>query len=280
MASILPRFRFLGVTIFASAVLLTVKIGDIWSGLEGILNGGIAVSAAEAQQTQGQPPAARPGNAPTPLGNRPASPPGLAQAPTAPGRQQQPAPQAAGPGAAQAPQGTPAAPGAAGPGGAPAPGGSPSGQASAVSRFITDDPTLLTQSEIDLLQKLAERREMLDAREREMDRRIGLLQAAEQRIERKVADLKQLQGTIEGLLKKHSAEQDNKLASLVKIYEAMKPKEAARIFQALDMDTLLQVAERMKERKLAPIMASMTPEKAKEITVELTQLRKLPRAGS
>jgi flagellar motility protein MotE (MotC chaperone) len=113
-----------------------------------------------------------------------------------------------------------------------------------------------------------------------MDRRIGLLQAAEQRIERKVSDLKKLQGTIEGLLKKHSAEQDNNLASLVKIYEAMKPKDAARIFQALEMDTLLLVAERMKERKLAPIMASLTPEKAKEITVELTQLRKLPRAGS
>ncbi len=249
MTSFIPRFRFLSVTIFASALLLTVKIGDIWSGLDGILNGGIAISAAEAQQTQGQPPAT-----PAPLGNRPASPPGLA--PTPPGQQQQPAAQPA------------------------APGASASGRASAVSRFITDDPTLLTQNEIDLLQKLAERRETLDAREREMDRRIGLLQAAEQRIERKVVDLKQLQGAIELLLKKHSAEQDNKLASLVKIYEAMKPKDAARIFQALDMSTLLQVAERMKERKLAPIMASLTPEKAKEITVELAQLRKLPRAGS
>jgi flagellar motility protein MotE (MotC chaperone) len=268
MTSFLPRFRFLGVTIFASALLLSVKIGDIWSGLEGILNGGIAISAAEAQQTQGQPPAAPAGNAPTPLGNRPASPPGLAQAPRSPGQQQQPA---ARPGAAQAQQGTPAG---------AAPGAPASGQASAVSRFITDDPTLLTQNEIDLLQKLAERRERLDGREREMDRRIGLLQAAEQRIERKVSDLKKLQGTIEGLLKKHSAEQDNNLASLVKIYEAMKPKDAARIFQALEMDTLLLVAERMKERKLAPIMASLTPEKAKEITVELTQLRKLPRAGS
>ena len=100
MASFIPRFRFLGVMIFASALLLTVKIGDIWSGLEGILNGGIAVSAAEAQQTRGQPPVAPPGN-------RPASPLGFAQAPTAPEQKQQPAPGPGELGAAQAPQGTP-----------------------------------------------------------------------------------------------------------------------------------------------------------------------------
>jgi len=59
----------------------------------------------------------------------------------------------------------------------------------------------------------------------------------------------------------------------------MKPRDAARIFEELDMDTLLLVAERMKERKLAPLMAQMNPEKAKEMTVELARLRQLPRNG-
>jgi flagellar motility protein MotE (MotC chaperone) len=55
----------------------------------------------------------------------------------------------------------------------------------------------------------------------------------------------------------------------------MKPKDAARIFEKLDMETLLLVAERMKERKLAPIMAKMDPTKAKDITEELAQLRQV-----
>jgi len=60
----------------------------------------------------------------------------------------------------------------------------------------------------------------------------------------------------------------------------MKPKEAGRIFETLDIDTLLLVAERMKERKLAPIMAAIDPEKAKELTVKISTARKLPTAGA
>ena len=56
----------------------------------------------------------------------------------------------------------------------------------------------------------------------------------------------------------------------------MKPKDAARIFEQLDMVVLLDVIERMKERKSAPILAKMKPQRAKEITLELAQRRGLP----
>jgi flagellar motility protein MotE (MotC chaperone) len=81
------------------------------------------------------------------------------------------------------------------------------------------------------------------------------------------------------MVKSNEQAQDAKVASLVKIYENMKPKDAARIFEALDMDTLLLVAERMKERKLAPVMAQMNSERAKDITVELTRAGQLPLPG-
>jgi len=144
---------------------------------------------------------------------------------------------------------------------------------------FADDPTLLTQAEIDLLQQLADRREELEQRAREIEERNALLIAAEQRIDRKVVDMQNLRKTIENLLVKHDKQQEQKMASLVKIYENMKPKDAARIFEELDMDTLLMVAERMKERKLAPVMAKMNPEKAKEMTVELARLRNMPIPG-
>jgi flagellar motility protein MotE (MotC chaperone) len=41
------------------------------------------------------------------------------------------------------------------------------------------------------------------------------------------------------------------------------------------METLLPVAERMNERKLAPVMAEMNPAKAKEITHELSKRRQV-----
>ncbi|MCW8951903.1 MAG: hypothetical protein OQK23_05305, partial [Rhodospirillales bacterium] len=144
----------------------------------------------------------------------------------------------------------------------------------------TDDPTLFTQSEIDLLQQLAVRREEIDKRSSEINMREGLLQAAESRINKKLDELKKLQATIEGLIKTHDQQQEVKMASLVKIYENMKPQDAARIFEELDMETLLMVAERMKERKLAPVMAKMNPGKAKEMTVELARMRDLPVPGA
>lgn len=133
-----------------------------------------------------------------------------------------------------------------------------------------------TQTEMDVLEKLRERRAVIDARERDVERREEMLRAAESQIDRKVAEMKTLQSTIEGLLRQYNDQEDNKMRSLVKIYENMKPKEAAKIFEQLDMSILLEVVERMKEQKVAPIMAEMDPMKAKGVTAELAQRRQMP----
>lgn len=138
-----------------------------------------------------------------------------------------------------------------------------------------DDPMAFTQSEVDLLQKLAERRQDIEARGREMDMREGLLRAAETRIDKKIDELKNVQVSIEGLLKKHDEQEDSKLKSLVKIYENMKPKDAARIFEKLEMPILLDVMTGMKEQKVAAIMAEMDPGKAKAVTAELARRQEI-----
>jgi len=137
------------------------------------------------------------------------------------------------------------------------------------------EPTF-SQTEVDVLQKLAERRTEIEGRGKEMDTREALLKAAESRIDKKIAEMKTLQGTIEGLLKQYNEQEDAKMRSLVKIYENMKPKEAAKIFEQLDMPVMLDVIERMKEAKVAPIMAEMDPSKAKSLTSELAQRRQIP----
>lgn len=139
------------------------------------------------------------------------------------------------------------------------------------------DPATITDAELQVLQNLSERRKQIDARERSLDMRAGLLQATEQRIDKKIGELKKIQDVIEGLLQRHKKQRDKQMKSVVKIYENMKPKDAARIFEQLDMAILLDVVERMREAKTAPIMANMSPGKAKAVTAAMARRRALPK---
>ncbi len=131
------------------------------------------------------------------------------------------------------------------------------------------DPFSMTDEEIDLLQALAERRRELDLRAHELEQREILLRAVEQRIAEQV-------GGLRALLKQQENQTEDQYTSLVKIYESMKPKDAARIFEEMDLAVLMPVVERMKERKTAPILAKMSSRKATAITTQLAQRHKAP----
>ncbi len=141
---------------------------------------------------------------------------------------------------------------------------------------LTADPFALTDAEIDLLQKLAARRAEIERQAEALEERRLLLTAVESRVDGKIEELKALQVMIQELLVQHDEKEEAQFASLVKIYENMKPKDAARILEQLDMVVLLEVIGRMKERKTAPVLAMMDPEKAKAITLELANRRTLP----
>ena len=59
----------------------------------------------------------------------------------------------------------------------------------------------------------------------------------------------------------------------MKLYETMKPRDAATIFNDLDLTVLLQVLDRMKEAKSAMVLAAMQPERARQVTERLAQMR-------
>jgi flagellar motility protein MotE (MotC chaperone) len=131
-------------------------------------------------------------------------------------------------------------------------------------------------AEVDMLQTLAKRREELDQRDAGIVQRETMLKVAEDRVNQKVAELNALKGDIEKLLDLQKKKQDDEILSLVKIYSAMKPQDAARIFSTLDMPVLLGVVSRMKEQKSAAIIAAMDPGPARELTTRLSDLRQLP----
>lgn len=137
-------------------------------------------------------------------------------------------------------------------------------------------PEDLSEGEMEVLKQLSNRRSLLDQREQELIQKTAILQAAELRVEQKVKDMEKLRSQIKAMLGQLSEEQQTQIDNLVKMYELMKPKEAARIMQTLDMDVLLRVLRQMKPAKSAPILAEMDAPKAKEITMSLAAQHELP----
>lgn len=142
-----------------------------------------------------------------------------------------------------------------------------------------DNQPLFSQTEIDLLQNLSKRREELDQREKDLDIKAKVLGAAEKRVNDKVLEMKTLEGELSKVIAQYNEKQDEQIKSLVKIYENMKPDEAAAIFNEMEMPILLEVISKMSERKVAPVLANMNPKKAKDVTQELAEKRKRTEMG-
>lgn len=131
-----------------------------------------------------------------------------------------------------------------------------------------------SESELDLLQKLGNRRRELSRWERNIQIKEEVLNATEKRINDQIAKIESMRKQVASLLAEYNEKEDAKIRSLVKIYENMKPKDAARIFDEVEMPVLLLVIDKMSEKKAAPILAQMNPRKAKQITVELAEKRR------
>lgn len=131
-----------------------------------------------------------------------------------------------------------------------------------------------SQRELDVLESLSERRAKIEQLERDLSLREKVLKATEARIDEKITEMNAMSTELKELLVTYDKEEDAKLSSLVKIYETMKPKDAARIFDEMDMNILLLVVDRMNERRVAPVLAAMSPQKAKNLTQELADQQK------
>jgi flagellar motility protein MotE (MotC chaperone) len=143
------------------------------------------------------------------------------------------------------------------------------------------DPLTLTKAEIDVLRQLARRRDELAVRERALDDREAMLKATEQRIAAQVEQMKQMKAEHQQMRIQRDEAAEASLRRLVAVYEAMKPDEAARIFETMEGAVLLDVVMRMGERRLAPILAQMSPAKAQALTIAMAHRRAiLPAAQS
>jgi flagellar motility protein MotE (MotC chaperone) len=138
-----------------------------------------------------------------------------------------------------------------------------------------DQTTPVSPSERAILERLQSRRQELDARAREIEIRESLLKAAEKRIDSKVEELKGVESRIGAATAQKSEADAANFKGLITMYEGMKPKDAAKVFDRLDMPVLYEIASKIAPRKMSDILGLMSPEAAERLTVEMAK-----RAGS
>jgi flagellar motility protein MotE (MotC chaperone) len=127
----------------------------------------------------------------------------------------------------------------------------------------------LSPAELQVLQSLGDRRGQLDQREQDLDTQVQLIAAAEAKLDSRIAEMNGLKADITNLLSQADQQQDAETARLIRVYEAMKPKDAAGRMTLMDDSVRLPMAAKMKERALAAILSQMPAEDAKALTEKL-----------
>jgi flagellar motility protein MotE (MotC chaperone) len=129
----------------------------------------------------------------------------------------------------------------------------------------------VSASERAILERLQQRRQELDARMREVDIRESLLKEAEKRIQTRVDEMKSFEAN-EKAARDQKAEAENaRFKGIVTMYEGMKPKDAAKVFDRLEMSVLLEIASQIAPRKMSDILGLMQTDAAERLTVELAR---------
>ena len=134
------------------------------------------------------------------------------------------------------------------------------------------DPAVLDR----LAAELQRRRDEVEARSRVLDAKAAAMALVEERLTVQVAKLEGLRKDLAGVLDAIGKDEEARLGQLVKVYEAMKAKQAAPIFDAMDIELLLRIVRRMRDAKVAAVVAEMNPDKARILTTRLAAPPVLP----
>jgi len=139
-------------------------------------------------------------------------------------------------------------------------------------QVVYPDPSRpVSASERAVLERLQSRRQEIEARAREIDIRENLMKSAEKRIEGRIEELKAAEARITVAEQQKNEAEATRFKGLITTYEAMKPKDAAKVFDRLELSVLFEIASQIAPRKMSDIMGQMQPEAAERLTVEMAR---------
>jgi flagellar motility protein MotE (MotC chaperone) len=130
----------------------------------------------------------------------------------------------------------------------------------------------------DGLQKERDLLTLLQKKQKELDTRESTLKAEEQKIaalKKEVMDkmdaLKSMETQLSAKLDTEKTQDEKRLKDLAKVYEATPPQKAAAMLEKLDVKTAAGITINMKRDRAGLIWGFLAPQKAVEITNEITK---------
>lgn len=134
----------------------------------------------------------------------------------------------------------------------------------------------MSAADVDVMNSIENRDNKYAAWEEELKIRERMLEVTEGKVEDKIAELRELETSLKKLVGLQSEKEETDLNRLVKVYETMKPQDAAPIIQRLDETTQVAIMGRMKESKMAAIFAKMEDDTPQNLTVLLMARSEMP----
>lgn len=128
----------------------------------------------------------------------------------------------------------------------------------------------------EILRSLNRERELVEAQKEEIEKRKAEMALAAERLEVEKASLTELKTSIEELLARIEASQTEDLDRLIQFYKNMKPEDAARIIDDLDIETTIMILGEMNPRLAAPILAKVSPVRARAVSKIILERSQLP----
>ena len=118
---------------------------------------------------------------------------------------------------------------------------------------------------------LEERKKMLDAREQSLRTEEERLISLQGRIEEKLNALGAAEKRLSVLIESRKAIENEEFQKLAKVYESTPPAKAGSMLEKLDTKTAAGISMNMKRDKAGAIWGHISPQKAVEITREITR---------
>lgn len=118
------------------------------------------------------------------------------------------------------------------------------------------------EDDSDYIYKLSERKKVLDQREETLNKKAAEIEAQKVVVEKKLAELEEYRNKISTMLQERIKADDSKVETLVQVYTNMKPGQAAKIFETMDEDLVIEILTRMKKKSAAEILNLIKTEKA------------------
>lgn len=133
----------------------------------------------------------------------------------------------------------------------------------------------LTPQDIQSLEALTKEKQAFKEKKRQWKQKMQTLQALGLMVEKKQKELERLEKILIHMTQKHQKNEQLHMKSLVKIYEHMKPPQAALVFLKMDPSYVVDIMQYMREAKASLILAQLPSHLASYVTEQICHRRSI-----